>query len=87
MRQQQYYAPWGYVRQSQLGVDEVPVDAVALLQAQRTDLDALRSIMEKDLFWRRVSTIATIAGVVIGAAKLTDILISIRRRRSEGTTP
>lgn len=86
MRHQSYYAPWGYVRDSYaLGADEKPVDdPVVLLREQKADLVALRAVMEKDLFWRRVGVFVAIAGVTVGLARLADILLAIRRRRAEG---
>ena len=63
---------------------ETPVfDVEASLRRQETTLEELRVLSEKDLFWRRVSAGAAIAGVVIGLAKLGDILLAIQRRRRE----
>ncbi len=76
-----------YVIRSSLGADAIipapaapPQTLEELVRAQQADLAHLRVTMDKDLFWRRVGTIATIAGTVFAAAKLVDILIAIRRR-------
>ena len=90
-RDRQYWGPGGRARIS--GVDELiskatevtppalPVDAPPTIETVRADLANLRSIMEKDLFWRRVSVGVAIVGTVIGAIKLTDIFLAVRRRR------
>jgi len=75
-----------YVVRVPFGADEVAIapsqTLEELVRAQQADLAALRVTMDKDLFWRRVGTIATIAGTVFAAAKLVDILVAIRRRGS-----
>ena len=75
-----------YLRRTSLGQD-APVETVEdIVRATRADMAHLRVVMDKDLFWRRVGTIATIAGTVFAAAKLVDILVAIRRR-SSGAPP
>lgn len=75
-----YFTPWGFAR---LGAEEeAPVtdEALVLLRSTKSDLEHLREVMDKDLFWRRISAAATIAGTVFAAVKLVDILVAIRRR-------
>lgn len=67
-----------------LGADPgAPPTLEDLVRSQQADLAHLRATMDKDLFWRRVGAIATVAGTVFAAAKLADILLAIRRRRAE----
>jgi hypothetical protein len=70
-----------------MGDEELPAfDIEKAFKAHGAELSRLNVLMEKDLFWRRVGTIATVAGTLFAAVKLADILIAIRRRsRTEST--
>jgi hypothetical protein len=62
-----------------------PASAPPTIETVRADLANLRAIMEKDLFWRRVGVGVAVFGTLIGLAKLTDIILAMRRRRTEST--
>lgn len=53
----------------------------AALGHLRGQLERLEDISAKQLFWRRIATIAAVAGALFAAIRLTDIWLAVRDRR------
>lgn len=65
-----------------LGADE-PLDVDAALREQRVLLMRLNKTAERELFWRKISTGAAVAGALFAAVRLTDIWLAVRARRKQ----
>lgn len=72
-----------YHRLQSLGADEEFFDIEAALKAQGAALARLNETAERELFYRRISTYAAVAGAAFAAVKLADIWRALQRLRKK----
>lgn len=65
-----------------LGADEA-FDIEATLKAQGIALARLNETAERELFYRKISTYAAIAGALFAAVRLTDIWLAVKARKKQ----
>lgn len=60
---------------------QVPIEVLqAQMKTQEALLNDVRQRIEEELLWRKIATVATLAGTAIAAVRLTEIWVTLRRK-------
>lgn len=60
---------------------EEPFDIERAIKAHGAALKRLNEIAERDLFFRKITTAAAVAGALFAAVRLTDIWLAVKARK------